>query len=127
MKIVNRDEFLKLPAGTVFAKYSPSVFGELMIKGASLFHDGTGNDFLYQPIVDAIECEDSDEFIQKCDAAENGESVRFDFDCLGRDGFFDYDELYAVWERVDVEQLIDRLQEALSDADTGLLDRAGVR
>lgn len=114
MKIVDRKTFLSMPAGTLFSKYVPMCFGELCIKESTLGE----NDFLVQHINDAIACGGSDEFASLLDDAErNGTSLAMDFDALGRDGCFDADQLFAVWERDDVEALIARLQTAISRAD----------
>lgn len=114
MLIVDRAKFLALPAGTLFSKYEPCVFGGLMIKGDSIFFDG-GNDFWCQQIADAIDANDSGEFADKLiDAQENGASVGLDLDCQMRDGLFDHDQLFAVWEPHDVAQLIERLQAAMN-------------
>jgi hypothetical protein len=45
MKLYNRQEFLALPAGVVFAKYEPCCFGAFQIKGDSTSYS---NDFNYQ-------------------------------------------------------------------------------
>lgn len=111
MRIVNREQFMKLPENTLFAKYHPSVFGQLAIKGESWERD-----FLVQEIVDAIECKDTGEYCEKVDGAQhNGDSIRFDFNCQGRDGYFDDDQLFAVWEQEDVRQLIERLKKCLME------------
>lgn len=106
MKIVDRKTFLALPAETLFSKYEPCVFGDLCIKGDSI----GSNDFAYQQIADAVAAHDSGEFANKLfDAQASGESVAMDFDCQGRDGLFDDDQLFAVWEPADVAALIARL------------------
>jgi hypothetical protein len=109
MKIVNRQHFLALPPNTLFSKYTPCVFGPLEIKGETWAHC---NDFLSQQVADAIACSGSEDFSAKLeDAQELGASVAMDFNCLGRDGCFDEDQLFAVWESADVASLIDRLQQ----------------
>lgn len=109
MKIVNLQTFRSLPANTVFSKYEPCCFDDLCIKGETLDHD-----FLVQQISDSIECSGSDEFADKLfRAADTGESVSFDFDCEGRDGLYEDDQLYAVWEPDDVRALIERLSQCL--------------
>lgn len=105
MKIVNRTQFLALPAQTLFSKYEPCCFGELEIKSDSL-----RNDWLTQDIAGAIANNGSEDFASKLfDAEINGTSLPMDFDCLGRDGCFDEGQLFAVWEKADVEALIGRL------------------
>jgi hypothetical protein len=48
VKLINRTEFLALPAGTVYAKWEPCCFGELQIKGDSTDY----NDFWYQSLIE---------------------------------------------------------------------------
>jgi hypothetical protein len=110
MRIVDRKKFLAMPAGTVFAKFKPCYFEELMVKGETW-----GNDFTYQDIADAIACTDSGDFADKLDdAVEHGTSVAMDFDCYGRDGCFTPDQLFAVYEQADVEGMIALLQRSLA-------------
>jgi hypothetical protein len=112
MKIVKLDEFLAMPAGTLFAKYKPCVFGDLCIKEESI---PEYRDFIYQPIVDSLDANDSNQHFDMLDESlKTGKSIPMDFDCLNRDGFYDADQLYAVFERADVEALIERLKQALS-------------
>lgn len=108
MRIVNRDTFLALPANTLYSTFLPCIFGNLCIKGDTI----AGVDWAYQSLHDAIECDNSEEFAEKCfRAAEHGESLTLDLDCMGRDGGFELDRLFAVWEPQDVQALIQRLQE----------------
>jgi len=114
MRIVNRSKFLELSAGTLYSKYEPCNFDDIEIKGESLI-----NDFYSQQIADTVECDGSGEFVDIVDdAVVNGTSFKMDFHCEGRDGGFQEDQLFAVWERGDVEQLISRLQECLSTQET---------
>ncbi len=109
MKIVNRAEFLKLPENTLFSKYRVCCFGELEIKGKSY-----PNDFMSQEINSAIRCDNSDEFLRQLEQARaEGVSLSMDFDVEGRDGLFENDQLFAVWEDEDVEELIARLLKCL--------------
>lgn len=108
MKIVDRKTFLALEGEVLYSKYQPCVFGELTIKGGNVGE----NDFCYQSIEDAIESMgDSDYFNQLSLALSEGQSLSMDFHCMGRDGLYDADQLFAVWEPKDVDLLIERLQE----------------
>jgi hypothetical protein len=96
---------MKLPENTLFSKYEPCCFEDLMIKGKTM-----SNDFLVQAIADAIEHEDSGEFCDKLeDCRKNGTSVNMDFYCESRDGFFEEDQLFAIWEEKDKLDLLKRL------------------
>jgi hypothetical protein len=106
MRIVNRTEFLKLPANTLFSKYAPCYMEALEIKGDTI----VANDFGVQQIADAIRSDSGNDFANKLqDAEETGKSLTMDFDYQGRDGCFDADQLFAVWEPEDVFKLMQRL------------------
>lgn len=109
MIIVNRQKFLKLPTNTLYSKYEPCVMRPLEIKGETT---STG-DFITQEINDAIDCNDTCDMVIKLASAEHGKHVGFDFDCEGRDGCYDEDQLFAVWNKKDVAMLIDRLKMCL--------------
>jgi len=106
MKIVNLEAFRLLPPGTLYSKYKPCTFDGLMIKGQTWEHD-----FIYQDLIGNIECTDSGDFCNKLDEAlENSKSLGLDFDCMSRDGLFDEDQLFAIYEDEDVKGLIKRIQ-----------------
>lgn len=110
MKIVNRVQFMAMPAGVVFSKFEPFIFGDLQIKG-----DTIGADFYGQDVASGIRWGDTNEFIDSLQAAvDTGGSLAMDLHCEVRDGLFDEDQLFAVWERPDVEALIARLAETLA-------------
>lgn len=110
MRIVNLETFRSLPANTVFSKYEPCVFEGIAIKG-----DTWEFDFLVTSnISDAVECSGTGEFGEILFRAQStGESVNMDFESQGRDGCFDKDQLFAVWEDKDVCDLIDRLKRCI--------------
>lgn len=111
MKIVNLEQFLALPNETLYAKYAPCFFGDLAIK----VENCGPRDFCTQQIADAIDCNDSGEFLDKLDDAErDGTSVLMDFESYGRDGCFEDGQLFAVYERADIEAMIARLQRCLA-------------
>lgn len=112
MRIVDLKTFRTMPEGTVFMKYEPCCFDELCVKGRTL-----ENDFLYADIVGEIEAESSDEFSAKLTAAENTfASIPMDFNCYTRDGCFDPKQLFAIYEKQDIEGLIAKLQECKENA-----------
>lgn len=105
MKIVNLDEFRKLPAGTLFMNYEPCVFGDLCAKGETWEYD-----FLAENITCEIDADDCGDFSHKLHEAEkNGTSIFIDFDCPSRDGMFNNEQLFAVYEKQDIAMLIDKL------------------
>lgn len=109
MRIVDKKEFLTLPEGTVYSGYQPCVFDGLFIKGETW-----DNDFLENNLIAELDCSGSDERFDILSKVENtGESFKLDFDCYGREGLFDDEMKYAVYEKEDVEGLIKTLQESL--------------
>lgn len=122
MRIVDRKTFLSLPAGTIFVKFpaqpSDGSFldlghdGEVAIKGETV-----GADFVVQPLFPLFDGDvDSEMNVGRMEDMLKGiESPPLDYDYAGRDGLFDQDQLFAVWNRQDAEGLIARLQRALAD------------
>jgi len=109
MKVLNRKEFLALPSGVLFSNFEPCYFQEIRVKLQT-----SGNDFIYQDINSAIKCDSSEEFNEKMfEATEKGTELEMDFECAGRDGMFDADQLFAVWNKDDVKSLI-KLLESIS-------------
>ncbi len=108
MRIVKRDEFLKLPAGTVYQKYKPCVnfFEEICVKERTI----SEYDFCHY-IVPAVLDADSNDYAPIVDT-----SAKLDFNSTVRDGFFEEDQLFAVWEKEDVSGLVTLLQTCLIEA-----------
>lgn len=111
MRIVDRDTFLAMPAGTVFAKFSPMVFGDLQIKAGNCGQ----LDFFYTSIVEAVATsQGTDMFDCLRQSMANGQDLPMDFATLSRDGEFDPSQLFAVWSADDVRGLIARLAQTLA-------------
>lgn len=107
MKIVNREEFLAIEHEVVYSKYEPIVFEELAIKVSPY----SGNDWVMCGIADSIS--NTPYYNEKAlllDPEAVGRSISFDFEANMRDSSRSDHDLYAVWERDDVIQLINRLQ-----------------
>ncbi|GAG49464.1 unnamed protein product, partial [marine sediment metagenome] len=72
------------------------------------------DDFCSQSIQDAVDAEDGGEFFDILNASQKkGLSFKMDFECQGRDGMFDADEMFAVWEKQDVMDLMTRLEKLI--------------
>ena len=110
MKLYTREEFLRLPAGVVFAKYEPHSFGEWQIKGDTL----TYNDFNYQDFVN-INTDFYGEHYEACLDFEEKKTANVDFYDWRRDGCYEADMLFAVLESHEVYSLIARLCETLEE------------
>lgn len=117
MRIVDRKTFLAMPEGTVFSIYDQSIIREPKVKTKSLGSGGELVDFCYTSLADEVDCSGSFERRDGImDLAEReGTPFSLSFNTQCRDGDFDPHQLFAVWDRDDVEGLISRLQIALTD------------
>lgn len=101
MRIVDRATFLAMPSGTVYQKYQPCCFDAIEIK-----QDTCGNDWYELCGVSSPDFADnhsSDDFEDICTRMENGSSEKMVFQTICRDGYFDYDQRFAVWEPDDIK------------------------
>ena len=116
MKIYKRDEFLKLPSGTLFFQCDlPGSWGnqDLMVKYDTL----ECNDWVERSLTH-IECNDMGDMDAKLDAMlHEGASVAMS-QYGGRNGCFDDKDLFCVFELADLLQLRDIVNEAVSVAKT---------
>lgn len=110
MKILNREEFFKLPQGVLYSEYEPDdLFYNMFIKGEQL-----KSDYVEMSIIGNIEANSSDERYETIDSAkENKNSIKLDFEKYGRNGMYDEEQLYALYEKQDLEDLIKCLQKSL--------------
>lgn len=114
MKIVDRKTFLQMPEGTIYAKAEslPSLdFGPLEIKGETI-----GPDWYVQRLVgDFVGDNDGMEWADSFEAMHKGEERAVDLDIVCRDGLFDDDQLFAVFDKADAESLLARIATALQE------------
>lgn len=122
MRIVDRKEFLALPSGTIYAKFGAQpkdgsylnlTHGEVAIKGDT----SAGVDWWVQDLFPWFaESSGSDDYHETLERMLlHGAEAKPDYDCESRDGYFDEDQLFVIWDREDAERLIARLQRALAD------------
>ena len=106
MKIINLTEFLKMPIGTIYSKYEPCYFSGLMVKDKN-----SGEiDFYYNDLIGNVDNENTGDFFDKCTEAEkSGKSLKLDFDIIGRDASYNKNQLFAVYEKEDIEGLVKTL------------------
>lgn len=114
MRIINRKEFVALPPGTLFMKYCPLCFDQLCIKDDTI---NGGQDFCVNDVTNTILCGGSREMQDILfTKGESGESIKMDFNAAGRDGCYDEDQLFAIYEREDVLGLLGVLTTCLKEA-----------
>lgn len=111
VKIYNRTDFLKLPENTIFVKGARCYFiGDMCIKGETW-----GNDFLYSSLYN-FDADDSGNWANKFDdALENGTSLEADFEIAQRDGLYEDDAVFLVYEKEDIKKLIELFNGVLND------------
>lgn len=108
MKLLNRQEFLKLPSGTLYAKYGDGFFGKIQVK-----FDTTSSDFYAMPLIQI----NTDDHIDACQSFENTKQCRLDFENIMRDGYFEEHQLFAVFEAIEITSLIEIMQTALKSVE----------
>jgi len=109
MRIVNRKEFLELPEGTLYSEYEPCCFDGLFIKGKSLKDT---NDYIEMSLIGNVVSSDTGDYAEKLENARIDHiSIDLDFDeDYGRNGMFAKEQLYAIYEKKDVEKFINLLK-----------------
>lgn len=104
MRIVNRQEFLQLPEGTVYAKYAPIYTEELCIKNGNV-----GNNDWDSQSLDTISLVDncgSEELYDIMDKALDGSPFKMDTNATCMDGLYNKDQLFIVYTKEEVGKLI---------------------
>lgn len=109
MRIVSRKEFLKLPPGTLYQQCREKwAFGDMHVKYDSLIFDESGDGDFVCAAFTSIEADSSEQLFDRMeDMCDNGASYPLELDCAGRDGLFERDALFMVYEKADVEALRD--------------------
>jgi hypothetical protein len=99
MRVVNRQDFLRLPAGTIYCKGVQWAFDGLCIKGDSL-----GNDWVYLDMA-GPDASDSGEATDILGKSLNDKTSFRSETSYGRDGCFDDDAVFLIFESEDLDRL----------------------
>jgi hypothetical protein len=93
-------------------KYERCVFGELCVK-----NDNLERGFLYEGVTSEVDCSSSEDLANLLFLAEKDSSlsVPLNFDSTIRDGMFNGGQLFAVYEKHDIQGLIYKLVKSLGD------------
>lgn len=112
MKIINKEEFYKLPSGTLYSEYEPCIISELKIKQETIFgFNGEPIDWFYQDLIGNVKENVSLGYHETLEQSrEDKASIELDFDSIERDGCFVEEQLFAVYEKGDLEGLISKLE-----------------
>ena len=109
MRIVNREEFLKMPAGTVYHKYDQlGIYGSLCAKWDS---GGLTNDWNYMELTGCIDTKDGQDLMDALFEVEDGRDYEFHLNVIQRDGFYDQDQLFSIYDTKDLNRPIFKLIE----------------
>lgn len=119
MKLYKRADFIKLPAMTIYSKIDKSYYGNLM---DGLFCKTSGNeytnDFTEQDLIgeagfpnDITEGMEAIEY--QLNLRDTFQDFRTDLECAGRDGMYDDENTFVVWDKEDITKIRDYLNGAL--------------
>lgn len=119
MIFVDLDAFLKLPAGTVYSKYTPCACDEISIKQSNI----GDYDWIYIPLdtISFIKSEGSDDLFEILMNMKEGDSIKTDMLASMRDGLFDKDAKFLIYSKNDIEKLIALLGYALKLQDVKIM------
>lgn len=106
MKLINLAEFIQLPSGTIYKKHSGNA---LEIKGDWVSDDGRD----WSSTLFAADCADSEDTHI---GLMIGESYPIQVDMYGRDGCFEQDVEFLIYEKWDLEQLRQFIDRAIAVA-----------
>lgn len=101
-----------MPSGTVYCKYGHNYFGDMSIKYRSL-----ENYWIYQVLGDFDDAKDSGEMFEKLELMKADSGVRFPLKCdtCMRDGLYEDEQMFVVYDKQDVMKMVDVLLNTLKD------------
>jgi hypothetical protein len=115
MKIVDYNTFISMPKGTLYSNYAPCYMSGLKVKDDTI---NEGKDWFYYDMLDNPDQHYKDEYLQYFDTIakmEHGESIPADFYILERDGMFDYERCFVIYEHKDIKEFIEKLKELIHE------------
>ena len=117
MKVINREEFLKLPAGTVYSinNCGGNLAGEIYVKECK--PNQYKNDWLQNDILDtAAEITDNpaDDYTEAINNKNNGLKYKLQFNSCCRNGLFEEDQTFIIWDIESLEGLVGKLLSCIS-------------
>ena len=110
MKVINRKEFLELPGGTVYSKYQEGgcVF-DFCIKTSK--PGELTNDWYYIDLIGYPNNTDLFDYIDE--SIRNDIELNYQFelnhDVVQRDGMFDEDDYFMIFNRKDINKVLNKL------------------
>lgn len=110
MRMISKKEFLKLPPGIVYTQIdgeTVGIDGDLEIKGESI----EDFDWYYMNLYPDLDADDSGEYSDMWFRMQKGEEMNTDH-AWERDGFYE-DTPFIIFNRAEVQSMIEKLQESL--------------
>ncbi len=107
MRIMGRQDFLALPAGTIFSDFVPIPCTGFKCKEDTIYDNGRAIDFFFRDFECQPDYDSSEELYDNLSIP--GKEHSLDFETQEREGLFDETAQYAVWSRKDVHALIVQL------------------
>lgn len=123
MKVYNRKDFINLPKNTIYSRvYNRGEFEGLFCKTSELDNSphSLKNDWYEQDLIGELgfkpnSDDGTESYIHFTQVMEKGLEFETDLDLVGRDGMFDDEDLFVVWNKNDVKKLIHYLGEAIGE------------
>lgn len=104
MKIVTRKEFMEL------IKTGDVIFSDIRyceVKGLNIGSYFSGSDFVRTSLISRV---DSDDTCLSLEELNSRADFKLDLDCGCRDGLYNDNDVYAIYEKEDIEKLVQRLK-----------------
>lgn len=107
MKIINRQKLMKFKNRIVFSK----VYGT-ELNGLYVYEDNLVSDFVLTNLLGFPQSKDSKghQGIEDFDLITGKKEFELDLECCSRDGLYDDNQLYAIYDKTDLLKLINKLQ-----------------
>jgi hypothetical protein len=109
VKLATQAELMALPDGTLYALLQqPWIFGDLRVKG-----ENVASDDFYERSLNWIDAHDSGEATHRLNLMMEDSSLSFPVEqAYSREGLYETDARYLVYELDDVKLLLSELQQA---------------
>lgn len=111
MRIIDLKALRLMPEGTIFQKYAPCYFEDLQVFGGACGE----RDFIAASLTSCpIKVDSDSDMVAKLDRMEKEHaSLPVDLEFFGRDGCFEDEQLFAIWESDDLSRLRDAIERAI--------------
>lgn len=120
MRLHKREDFILLPAGTIYSRvnYSHEIMEGLFCKTSG---NDYGNDWVEQNLISEFgfpnNIKDGQEaFDYVLNQRDSFQEFEADLHCAGRDGMFNNEDVFVVWNKNDIQKLIFYLQNIVDNS-----------